>query len=305
MVLSQWQWLAVCIGSSILLQANGVSSISLIPDDQPRCKGLEFDLSRIRSIASNGAGETTFFSDETTSYSVKEVTPVPMPDNGLESSSCIGQQIRIQEKKNGVPIYGSTLVATVDDCELTEATTTWKTRENVAEEKIKMLIEKGGINDVQFRHITGKSFAGINVKGGYTPSYTPEAAASFLAKLYNISVDEIEEKIEAPELYIFPSEVADYMAYFTTVLVTDEDGNPKVLRVVVDAHDFRVLRTCVLSMTPDIRERKRRLRYGDSQRNLQTRQNLCRTCAVQQSLSSISSTETTQQVRRSIAAELC
>ena len=266
---------------------DSASSLIALPDKGERCLGLSFDFSRLKAVTSVDQSE----SERTTSFRVTEVNNGQSASVGGEESVCFVQRFRLEETLMGVPIYGADRVVTLEGC--TPEETSIESDDTVA---IVKLIESGKLSDVPLQEVTGKAFLDVQVKetGHYQPTYSQEGIVHFLSKEFEIL--KTKENIAEPELYIFPSEDGDYLAYFVSLVVNPKDDQDvsKVIRVVVNAHDLAVLRTCILSASPEDQERRRMLRQNDSGRGLQS---LCAECATGQSIQVIGSTTTTQQIK--------
>ncbi|CAB9506267.1 Neutral protease [Seminavis robusta] len=296
MLLSQCHWRKtpslswVLTALLVFSQVARVSSVlTSLPEGEQRCKGTGLDYSRLQTVSTeNAAGihaQSSSDDGTTSSFVVNQAFPVRLATAGVngEASSCVVQRLRINEAINGIPIYGSDSVVTLDECYGEELAA------DAATSDIKAHVEDVGFKGLTVREVTGKSFSSVQVKRGYTPRFTKESTVHYLSKEFQ--VDEDSGNIEPPKLYIYVTELEDYLVYFSDLLVETDDGETNVIRVIVHSYDLTILSICLLSSSKTVSER--RLLRQD-QRELQSE--LCSTCATRETLI-LSSTKTTQEIR--------
>ncbi|CAB9531699.1 Metalloprotease (Partial), partial [Seminavis robusta] len=270
------------------IQVASVSSVATsLPDGDQRCKGTDLDYSRLQTVSTDNAAwlhaQSSADDGTTSSFVVNQAFPVRLATAGVngEASSCVVQRLRINEAINGIPVYGADSVVTLDECYGAELATDSATAD------IKAHVEDVGFTGLSIREVTGKSFSSVHVKRGYTPRYSAEDTIHYLSKEFQ--VDEDSGNIEPPKLYIYITELEDYLVYFSDVLMKTYDGKTHVIRVIVHSYDLNILSICLLSSSKTMNER-RSLRHN--QRELQ----FCSTCATRDTLT-LSSTRTTQEIR--------
>jgi len=220
-------------------------------DDQPQCHGLYFDIARMESLDSNnnndGIGSEQQL-DLDNWYPVSNAMSIELPRSSSRQeeedlNNCQTMRLRVEEKIQGVPIYGSNMVMTLEYCPslgeplLTSETATTFRRDYSLQEQL----TSWNHDNVQIIEQSGKRFPGVHVIQGYIPTHTAEQATQAIVQHYGVLPEAVD--VGPMELIIFPTTTYDYLAYITEVLVI----HPRAVglyQVILDAHTLDFLSVC-------------------------------------------------------------
>lgn len=257
-------------GSLVSTALGSIAPPDVDDDDTKQCTGLIIDFDRIQHVTKNDIAAVTqtladsrSFAGADKGYGVNTIIPVVEQD----TAECLFQRHRLQETKEGVPVFGADIVVTVQDCSPSD------------EFAFGGGYETSPLSGVPIQAISdldGITFSNIDESEGYTPSKTKEEATQAIADYYEIST----EKVGDLELIVFPSTVGDFLSYKSEVIVA-KPGNIQLYDVIISAHTLELLSICKKTSAHAERIERRNLRSSEN-RNLQVN---CLSCAASRGIS--------------------
>jgi Zn-dependent metalloprotease len=232
-------------------------------DGGAQCVGLHLDVNRIVDVTKKDLNTATQSLGEGRSYGVNTIMPVTKFGS---TSECMLKRHRLQETKEGVPIFGADVIVTVEDC-------------TPADQMVAGNYEQVALAGVDFSDISslaGKSYAFIDVQSGYEPKFSIFEATEALSQHFATPT----EKIGALQLTIFPSfEYGDILSYRGEVWVS-KDGEVELYDVFVNANTLEPVQVCSKINKQRFLRRRILRKETSEERNLQTSK-MCGSCSDQ------------------------
>lgn len=212
--------------TAILARANGSIVPPLANEDAPQCTGLTIDFTRLQSVHTSDINTVTRSLGGRT-YGINNIMPVTQSGTG----ECLKRRHRFQETKNGVPVFGASLIVTVNGCENDYHTAFGD-------------YEPSPLSDIPMNAIAdldGKTFSVIEeVTGTYEPTVTEDATLETLINFFATPRDKIGDL----KLTIFPSyERGDLLAHRTEVW-TSHHGDQQLYDVFISAVTGEIFSIC-------------------------------------------------------------
>jgi hypothetical protein len=219
--------ISLALVSLIAVEAS-IAPPSLADNEGSQCVGLHLDYNRIIDVTKNDLNAATGSLGEGRSYGVNTIVPVTMFGS---TSECILKRHRLQETKQGVPIFGADVIVTVQDCTPADDQMVAGNYEQVA---------LAGVEFAAISFIEGKSYAFIEVATGYEPTFSTYQATEALSQHFVTPTD----KIGTLQLTIFPSfEYGDLLSYKGEVWVS-KDNEVELYDVFVNANTLEPVQVC-------------------------------------------------------------
>ena len=264
----------------VVVEGGGIHNLDAAsPTGQGQCTGAPLDITRLATVRSFQGVEGLFelVGEESLVeldnwYAKTRIQPLPVGSGSGSAEdggpSCPPSRVRVEERQNGVPIYGSDMVLTLStlDCDAQEG-----------DDGSSLETVSDMLDDYQVVGLFGKKFLGVNPQKDLQPSLSAEETKVLLAAKYNMDVDDVTD---TPTLYIYPSTTEDYLVYFVEVTVVSDD-TVGVYKIALDAHSGATINECTV-VEPGAGQatsyrRRRQLRSDDplQERQLQS----CTSCS--------------------------
>jgi len=175
------------------------------------CIGLQANFSKLENI--NKAHLDAIQNPQgNRNFDIVSTQRIMRSDGGM----ALRDRVRLVEKIEGVKIRGADAVVNFKGCQ-------------------------GGICAREVESLKGKTFKDIHVPRGYTANYTEADVIEELVSLF----DTTKEGVGTLSLEVFASTNGDHLAYFTDVLVENDDF-VRYYHVIIDAHTLDALSVCNL-----------------------------------------------------------
>ena len=239
----------------LTLAATTTASIAPVAQDD-RCIGFDIDFSRIRSLSTNDIAmlmsETI---DGSKTYSRSQISRIQANGSSNQAAppKCLGTRHRLQERVNGVPIYGADVIITINNCDNEQGDT--NDSEYSLSEEGSLLTLFGRIPETAIQSIHGHQFSSINEPRGYVPTKTATEALSTMTNMLDIPTNAVGDLV----LEVYVSTGGDFLAYLAYAIV-EKGTSTELVHIVVDAHDLSLLSQCTLTSGRSEAYRQRHLR---------------------------------------------
>ena len=270
--------------SRVAVEAGGVHNLDAADPNigKGQCTGAPLDMARLATVRSLQGVEGLFelvgeksLAELDNWYAKTRIQPLPVSSsNGSAEEggpSCPPSRVRVEERQNGVSIYGSDMV-------LTLSTLNCDAQEEGGEASSSSLETVSDMLDAyQVVGLFGKKFLGVQPQKDLQPSLSVDEIKVLVAAKYKMNVEDVTD---TPTLYIYPSTTEDYLVYFVEVMVVS-DETVGVYKVALDAHSGAIVSECTV-VEPGIGQatnsrRQRQLRSDDPRQERQLQS--CTSCS--------------------------